>query len=54
MGCMLDRVMPLSADMPTEGDEQIQAAAQKLRDQGVDTVIAKLGTKGAAARHHQS
>ena len=33
--------------MPTEGDEQIQAAAQKLRDQGVDLVIAKLGTKGS-------
>ncbi len=43
----LDCVKLSFADMPTEGDEQIQAAAQKLRDQGVDLVIAKLGTKGS-------
>lgn len=33
--------------MPTDTSEQIQAAAERLRDQGVDLVIAKLGTKGS-------
>lgn len=39
--------MVSGAGMPTEDKEQIQAAAQKLWDQGVDLVIAKLGTKGS-------
>ena len=38
--------------MPTEDNEQIQAAAQKLQDQGVNVVIAKLGTKGSLLIEH--
>ena len=40
-------IICLIAGMPTEDNDQIQAAAQKLRDQGVELVIAKLGTKGS-------
>ena len=43
----ITRVLCLTTGMPTEDNEQIQAAAQKLRDQGVELVIAKLGTKGS-------
>ena len=33
--------------MPTEGDEEVLAAARKVQAQGVDLVLAKLGTKGS-------
>ena len=35
------------ADMPTDSSEQVQAAAAKLQEQGVKSVLAKLGSKGS-------
>lgn len=33
--------------MPTENKEQVEAAARKVQEKGVDAVLAKLGTKGS-------
>ena len=33
--------------MPTDSSEQVQAAAGKLQEQGVKSVLAKLGSKGS-------
>jgi hypothetical protein len=33
--------------MPTDTDEQVEAAARELLDRGVDTVLVKLGSKGS-------
>ena len=33
--------------MPTEGNDQVLAAARKVREMGADVVLAKLGTKGS-------
>ena len=33
--------------MPTETDEEVQAAARSVQEKGVDIVLAKLGTKGS-------
>ena len=35
------------ADMPTDSSEQVQVAAAKLQEQGVKSVLAKLGSKGS-------
>ena len=37
----------LHAGMPTEGDDQVLAAAKKVQEMGADVVLAKLGTKGS-------
>eukprot|EP00891_Asterochloris_glomerata_P000203 jgi/Astpho2/203/Aster-x0426 len=34
-------------DMPTDSSEQVQVAAAKLQEQGVKSVLAKLGSKGS-------
>ena len=36
-----------AADSPVENREQVEAAAQKLREQGVETVLVKLGSEGS-------
>lgn len=33
--------------MPTENEDEVLAAARKVREKGVDVVLAKLGTKGS-------
>lgn len=33
--------------MPTEGNDQVLAAARKVQEMGADVVLAKLGTKGS-------
>ena len=33
--------------MPTEGGDQVLAAAKKVQEMGADVVLAKLGTKGS-------
>ena len=37
----------LHAGMPTEGNDQVLAAAKKVQDMGADVVLAKLGTMGS-------
>ena len=37
----------LHAGMPTEGNDQVLAAAKKVQEMGADVVLAKLGTKGS-------
>lgn len=37
----------LPAGLPTETEEQVQAAARTVQEKGVDVVLAKLGTKGS-------
>lgn len=37
----------LHAGMPTEGTDQVLAAAKKVQEMGADVVLAKLGTKGS-------
>ena len=36
-----------AAGLPTETEEQVQAAARYVQEKGVDIVLAKLGTKGS-------
>ena len=38
--------------MPTETDEQVQAAARNVQEKGADIVLAKLGTKGSMLIRH--
>ena len=36
-----------AADLPVDNREQVEAAAQKLREQGVEQVLVKLGSEGS-------
>lgn len=33
--------------MPTDGNDQVLAAAKRVQEMGADVVLAKLGTKGS-------
>ncbi len=45
--CLFLAAAPIFAGMPTDTEEQIVAAAQALREQGVGTVLVKLGSRGS-------